>query len=63
LQVIEEEQHIRELLGEPKPKMSLSGLLRNGLERVRRRNFGRINIQFGELIYLSKFVDRYVTGR
>jgi glycerol-3-phosphate O-acyltransferase len=53
--IIEEEQHIRELLGEPKPKLSLRGLLTTGIDRVRSHNFGRISVQFGEEISLASY--------
>ena len=38
--VVEEEQHVRELLGDPRPPLSLRGLLTTGVNRLKNRNFG-----------------------
>ena len=52
--------YIGELSGQPKEKESVGGLLRN-LHRLRER-FGRVHVNLGEPVHLSKLLQRHAPG-
>ena len=48
--VVEEEQHVRELLGDPRPPLSLRGLMTTGLNRIRNHKFGYVLLHLGMIV-------------
>jgi 1-acyl-sn-glycerol-3-phosphate acyltransferase/thioester reductase-like protein len=54
--MVEEDNHARQLTGEPRGSFSTKKLLAATYDRVLGASFGRINIQFAEPIVLSQYV-------
>ena len=57
--MVEEDNHARQLTGEPRGSFSTKKLFSSTYERILGTSFGRINIQFAEPIVLSEYVDSY----
>src|SRR5665213_460321 len=59
--ILEGPTYIGELLGKPKEKESIGGLLR-GARRFLRERFGRVHVNLGEPIHLDRLLERYAPG-
>jgi 1-acyl-sn-glycerol-3-phosphate acyltransferase len=55
--VVEGDAHVRELLGEPKRKMSSMKLLKEIPTKLIHSNFGKISVQFAEPISVRQFLS------
>lgn len=58
--VLEANSYLNELRGQAKKKESLIGLLRN--VRALKNSFGKVNVTFGNPLYLSKLLDEFKPG-
>lgn len=56
--MVEEDNHARQLTGEPRGSFSTKKLMAATYERIIGTSFGRINIQFAPPIVLSKYVSQ-----
>ena len=56
--VVEEDNHVRELMGENKQKPSLKKLLKVVFGKILGRSYGRINVQFAEPVLFSQFAEK-----